>query len=106
MRRTLGEHPHHFKDIHEAGRCMADDCECRQFHEIDFEDSEMELDTWTVLQVTSRSDDLLFEAIITAKGGMQLIAQCPSLTVAEHIVKLHNNAAELFISSEHPKNAA
>ena len=66
----------------------------------------MELDTWTVFyKFTGRSDDL-FEAIITAKGGMQLIAQCPSLTVAEHIVKLHNNAAELFISSEHPKNAA
>ena len=65
----------------------------------------MELEKWTASPVPSRGDEL-FNAIITARDGRQLISQCTTIEVADHIVGLHNSAAMLWIASEHPKQDA
>ena len=65
----------------------------------------MELDKWTAQAVPNPWGEL-FNAIITGHAGTQLIAQCTTLEFAEHIVDLHNSAAESWLASEHPKSDA
>lgn len=66
-------------------------------------ENKMELDKWTASSVPNPRGEL-FNAIITGHAGRQLIAQCTTLEFAEHIVDLHNRAAESRLASEHPKS--
>ena len=63
--------------------------------------AKMELDKWEASPVPNPWGEL-FNAIITGHAGTQLIAQCTTMEFAEHIVDLHNGAAESWLARGDP----